>query len=97
MTEKLRPLLKMRNPALPAHAQAANDQCSADVQALRMAKDRIGASAADIASWCRVHRTTVERWLSGKTTISLQALVRSRRLYPVFSQCLLETLGREAA
>lgn len=62
-----------------------------------MAKHRMGASAADIAQWCDTDRRMVERWLTGERRIRLSLLVRSRRFYPVFAECLAEVLGRKAA
>lgn len=97
MSNMLKPPVKCTTRSPHASPQAANEQCSPSVQALRLAKLRIGASAADIASWCEVHRSTVERWLSGTQRIQLEAVTRSRRLYPVFSECLDEVLGRRAA
>jgi hypothetical protein len=97
MNTTLKPLAKCTTVAPPANSAASPVQCSADVQALRLAKLRMGASAADIAQWCDVDRRTVERWLAGERPIQLAALIRSRRLFPVFSECLDEVLGKRAA
>lgn len=87
---------KCATGAPPAFTQAPDEQVSPSVQALRIAMLRIGASAADVASWCEVHRSTVERWLAGVEP-RLSKLRKSRRLYPVFCACLGEIEGKRAA
>lgn len=82
------------NHCAPA-ALRENDQAAID--ALRTAKKRLGLSAAKLALECDTDRRTVERWLSGERPIRLAKLVLSRRLYPVFSDCLDEVLGKIAA
>ena len=98
MSPKLMPMVKCATASPPSLLREASAQWSPRVQALRLAMWRIDASVADIASWCEVHRSTAERWVSGKSEPSLKALTRSRRLYPVFSDCLDELLdGKRAA
>lgn len=97
MKDNVRSIAPMRKATPPSAWSEPDEQCAPDVQALRLAKLQIGASAADIASWCGVNRRQVERWLAGDRPILLAALIRSRRFYPVFSACLDELLGRRAA
>jgi hypothetical protein len=52
--------------------------------ALRSALNTLGASTATAARWCDVDARTVKRWLAGDTPVSLAAVRRSARLWPVF-------------
>lgn len=39
-----------------------------------------GATQRDAARWMRVSETTVNRWLAGRGTVNVLAVLRSRRL-----------------
>lgn len=63
--------------------------------ALRSAIERLGCSVADAASWCEVERRTMQRWLNSDVPVSVECVLRSRRLWPVFLAELTElTVGQ---
>lgn len=97
MSNNVHPLVRGGNQTPPAVSPEPDAQCPPDVQALRLAKCRFDASAADIARWCDTDRRTVERWLSGERPIRLAKLINSKRFFPVFAECLDEVLERLAA
>lgn len=74
------PSLRKCQP-LGTHAPTSNLSLS---KSLRSAMQVVGASAADVASWCDVTPRTVQRWLAGEQPVSVAQVMLSRRLWPVF-------------
>lgn len=64
--------------------------------ALRHAIGRTGASVASAARWCGKSRRTLDRWLDGKQSVSLETLMRTPQLWGSFIRCLvvIERKGR---
>jgi hypothetical protein len=57
--------------------------------ALRYAVEHSGASLEASARWLGKDAATLRRWLRGERRIDVEAVMRSRHLWPLFLRCLV--------
>lgn len=54
--------------------------------ALAATIDLLGARDVDVAYWCDIDRKTLYRWLNRETTVAVERIVMSPRLWPTFDR-----------